>query len=297
MNNLLMRLWRGTKILKKAFLPGFNDRVLNVPHLAAKFYPYQPGKKSYIVPRTACGSHKGESGPPLPPKDLRYHGGTNEEYLSNGKKLVENMKGVLEASGSALRLGNRILDFGCADGFLVRWLLEFAESGEVWGVDINGTHIIWCQQNLTPLRFVTTTSFPHLPFEDGYFDLVYEGSVFTHIVDIADAWLLELKRVIRPGGKLYLTVHDNHAIDLLLTKHKDDPGLPKLLQSFDKQSRFTASGFAMFTINRAPGEGSYGQAQVFYDIDYLRQHWGNYLKIISITPEAYGYQTAVLLEK
>jgi hypothetical protein len=27
---------------------------------------------------------------------------------------------------------------------------------------------------------------------------------------------------------------------------------------------------------------------VFYDIDYLQQHWGNYLEIISIHPEELG---------
>jgi len=46
--------------------------------------------------------------------------------------------------------------------------------------------MLWCQQRMSPLfKFATTTSFPHLPFEDGYFDFVYAGSVFTHITDLA----------------------------------------------------------------------------------------------------------------
>jgi hypothetical protein len=53
----------------------------------------------------------------------------------------------------------------------------------------------------------------------------------------------------------------------------------------------------MFAINRVPGPGFPGQAQVFYDIDYLQQHWGNYLEIISIHPEVYGPQTAILMKK
>jgi hypothetical protein len=39
------------------------------------------------------------------------------------------------------------------------------------------------------------------------------------------------------------------------------------------------------------------QAQVFYDIGYLCQHWGNYLEIVSATQDAYGYQTAIVLRK
>jgi hypothetical protein len=49
--------------------------------------------------------------------------------------------------------------------------------------------------------------------------------------------------------------------------------------------------WAMFTMFRG------SSSQVFYDIDYLRQHWGQILRVISIEPEAYGYQTAVLLTK
>jgi ubiquinone/menaquinone biosynthesis C-methylase UbiE len=276
-----------------------NDYILANPHLPAKFYPYQPDQHSYLL-KVACEDQKDEFGLPIPPKEIRYHSDTIEEYLSTGKGLVDKMMGILEASGSFLKQGDRVLDFGCADGYLVRWFHDYAKAAEVWGVDINATQVIWCQQNLSPpFRFATTTSFPHLPFPDGFFDFIYAGSVFTHIADLAETWLMELKRVVCPGGKLYLTVHDNHTIDYI-TKYKDDPGLKDIFQQlrcFDSQVHFSSSGFAMFTMHRTPGEGSCGQAQVFYDIDYLRRHWGNYLKIISITPEAYGYQTAVLLEK
>ena len=38
-------------------------------------------------------------------------------------------------------------------------------------------------------------------------------------------------------------------------------------------------------------------SQVFYEIDYLHQHWGRMLDVLSINPEAYGYQTAIVLAK
>jgi ubiquinone/menaquinone biosynthesis C-methylase UbiE len=66
-----------------------------------------------------------------------------------------------------------------------------------------------------PLHFVTTTTAPHLPFEDDYFDLVYCGSVFTHISDLADAWLLEIRRILRTGAYAYITIHDNKSVRLL----------------------------------------------------------------------------------
>lgn len=206
------------------------------------------------------------------------------------------MKSLLEEGGFSLTPQSRVLDFGCGDGMMTRVLYDLAQSSEVWGVDINATKMVWCQQHLSPpFKFATTTSFPHLPFGDSYFDLIYAGSVFTHIDDLAEAWLLELKRIVRPGGRLYLTVHDKHTIDIIYrTKHPLYP----VVKAFEEESRFTAIDFAMFSIGRTPGAGDQkGQVQVFYDIDYLCKHWGNYLKVVSVTPEAYGYQTAVVLEK
>jgi len=39
------------------------------------------------------------------------------------------------------------------------------------------------------------------------------------------------------------------------------------------------------------------QSQVFYDIDFLQRHWEGMLDVLSVTPEAYGYQTAILFKK
>jgi hypothetical protein len=39
------------------------------------------------------------------------------------------------------------------------------------------------------------------------------------------------------------------------------------------------------------------QSQVFYDIDFLCRRWERILDVLSVTPEANGYQTAILLKK
>jgi len=271
--------------------------TLGDPHLAAKFYPYAPERSMYLLPKTS-GDGLGAAELPVPPRELRWYPfDTPEQFLAWGRKQVEEMKSILGAAGFTLEPRHRVLDFGCGDGVLIRWFQDLAQAGEAWGVDINGERMVWCQQHLSPpLKFATTTSFPHLPFEDCYFDLVYATSVFTHIADLAEAWLLEVRRIVRPGGKLYLTVHDSQTVDWLLNKYPDY-SLSATLRSFDEQNHFRTSGFAMVVVDRTPGEGNPGQAQVFYDLDYLRRHWGNYLKILSITPGVYDHQTAVLLEK
>jgi SAM-dependent methyltransferase len=235
----------------------------------------------------------------VPPKELWWgYGRTPEQYLKAGKGYVENMKGIVRAAGGSLNPGNRILDFGCGSGIMLRWLHDFAKAGGIWGVDISETHIYWCQTYLSPpFLFATSTSFPHLPFEDGYFDFIYAGSVFTHIADLSEMWLLELKRITRPGGKLYLTIHDEHTVDLVLSESFSEKTFQEMLRQADREIQFRSRGFSMFTINRSPGAGGAGEAQVFHHTRYIRKHWGRYLQVLSITPEAYGKQTAVLLQK
>ena len=46
----------------------------------------------------------------------------------------------------------------------------------------------------------------------------------------------------------------------------------------------------MFMTSREPGN-----SQVFHDLDNLRKRWGQFLEILSVTPEGYGYQTAITL--
>jgi hypothetical protein len=60
---------------------------------------------------------------------------------------------------------------------------------------------------------------------------------------------------------------------------------------YDREEKFMTRDFYMFAIGHGP------DSQVFYDIDYLHRHWGCLLNVLSITPEAYGYQTAIVLQK
>ena len=108
---------------------------------------------------------------------------------------------ILSKAGVSLPSLGNVLEFGCADGRMIRWLEDWAHDREIWGTDIDASRILWCKQNLgRHFRFATTTIVPHLPFEDRHFGFIYAGSVFTHIDDLADAWIAELRRVLRPAG-------------------------------------------------------------------------------------------------
>jgi ubiquinone/menaquinone biosynthesis C-methylase UbiE len=60
--------------------------------------------------------------------------------------------------------------------------------------------IEWCARNLSGGEFVNSAPEPPLPFESGYFDVVYCFSVFTHLDErMQDMWIAEIKRILNRG--------------------------------------------------------------------------------------------------
>ncbi len=222
---------------------------------------------------------------PVPPQPMWHgYGKTPEEHLASGKRDVSKMLEILGPSGLE---GERVLDFGCAAGRMLRHLVDTGAS-ELWGTDVSARLIYWARQNLSPpMRFATTTTVPHLPFEDRYFGLIYAGSVFTHIEDLAEAWLLELRRVLTPQGRLYLTIHDEHTVQLFDTAAADN-WLTKMLREDDFYTRYKHE-HAMLVIGRGL------VSQVFYRCSYFMETLKMLgFEVLSATPQAYGYQTAIL---
>ena len=260
------------------------------------FAPHQ-GTRPYVVPgRTGTPQADPVSSLPVPPQELWVgYGATVEEYLSIGRCDVQTLERLVDASGTSLASCARILDLGCAAGRMIRWLQPLTDTCEIWGTDVDASSIVWCQQHLTPpFHFATTTLFPHLPFEDHYFGLIYAGSVFTHIDDLADAWFLELRRVLRPGGRLFVTLHDRRTVEILSNERDERPWVSrfrKFLTSFPEYETFSRSNFGMFSL-RTPGD-----CQVFYDVEFLRGKLAPFFRVLSVTEEAYGYQSALLLER
>lgn len=258
-----------------------------------KYLPTDPEANDFILPRGGESSLQiDETGLPIPPPHLlEGYAVSAESYTIAGKHHIPAMLDALAANGMPLRKGAKILDFGCGVGRLIRWLGEYADSGEVWGVDISAPHIHWCKRHLSPkFRFATTTLIPHLPFPDEHFDFIYAGSVFTHIEDIADAWLLELKRVLKPSGRAFLTYHDESTLAAFR------PGQPfaatPLAELLNNHPLYIASGgeFDMLTLGRD------SLSQVFYSNEFVQLSLKNAgWRIIDTLPVVWGYQTGYLV--
>ena len=94
----------------------------------------------------------------------------------------------------------RILDVGCGTGAN---LLMLSKYGDAEGVDVSEDALAFCRER--GLDKVRLGDGEELPYADGTFDLVTAFDVVEHMDDDL-AGLREMRRVLRPGGRVLLFV-------------------------------------------------------------------------------------------
>lgn len=112
--------------------------------------------------------------------------------------------------------GLRILDAGCGSGPLSAELLS--RGAHVSGVDASAAMVDLARRRLgegVDLR-VADLGAP-LPFEDAAFDVVVASLVLHYLQDWSVA-LAELRRVLRPGGRLLVSVNHPGAYPIVYPK-------------------------------------------------------------------------------
>jgi SAM-dependent methyltransferase len=214
---------------------------------------------------------------PLPPIPERMgYSADDKEYLDWGrddKSLVEaQMIKHLDT-----KPGKNILDFGCSSGRVLRHFYDDARGKyQLFGVDIQARPIQWMRENF-PKEFCVYTGCtqPHLPFPDNSFDVIYGFSVFTHIKFQWDAWLLELRRIMKPGALMIQTIHTENAWRFYYQhRHLDwvrDNHSAKMLETEEMPYNYFYYGDSSVS-------------QVFWKRDVARAFWSRYLDILDVLP-------------
>lgn len=98
--------------------------------------------------------------------------------------------------------GDRVLDVGCGEGWFASELLR-AEV-RVVGIDVAEEPLRRARERDPALEVRLVDADGPWPFEDVSFDVVWAGETIEHVADTA-GWLSEVRRVLRPGGRLLLS--------------------------------------------------------------------------------------------
>ncbi|MDX2188167.1 MAG: class I SAM-dependent methyltransferase [Opitutaceae bacterium] len=136
-----------------------------------------------------------------------------------------------------LRTRLNVLDAGCGTGGLIRRLGRVEPDWAVRGVDHSGEACGLAERLGT--TGVRKAAIEALPFRDGEFDVAVSADVFYQVEDPAVA-LLELHRVLRPGGCLVVTAP---AYQWLWSYHDEAVGGKRRFTRKGLTKLFGANGF------------------------------------------------------
>ncbi len=138
------------------------------------------------------------------------------------EELWERLPDDLDPPDLALRTGfarssispaDRVLDLGCGAGDLTAELARVA--GSVVGVDVAEAALGRARRRHPEITFLRAEIDGELPVQDNGFDVVWSSEVIEHVADTA-RWLSEIRRVLRPGGRLLLTTPSHGRLKLLV---------------------------------------------------------------------------------
>jgi SAM-dependent methyltransferase len=246
---------------------------------------------------------------PVPPPVVRegYFAGDDASYWTSGLGDRLLLEDVGRRLGRPLNEGSRLLDFGSSSGRVLRQFAAAMPRMSAFGIDLARQSVEWSRQQLAPAVVVLQgTAIPPLPFPDGYFDCVYAGSVFTHIADFEEAWLVELSRVLKPTGFAVLTFHPertwnemgqdpDHWVRTLVESapHRLDPGA---IEPVDPDVFAHPMPAGRVVLTRTTDRVN--NANVFHSDEWIRERWGRLLELVFVLPRAHAeYQDAAVLRR
>jgi len=137
----------------------------------------------------------------------------NKEYFEMLEKWHQSHEGiavekkVLDLIENNIKVGNKVLDAGCGEGSQLIWLAKKHPDINFFGADISKIGIEMAQKKSQQLNNIIwqKADLEGIPFPENFFDLIYSQSTFEHIFNFKKA-LQELKRILKPGGKLIIRV-------------------------------------------------------------------------------------------
>ncbi len=101
--------------------------------------------------------------------------------------------------------GQAVLDCGTGMGFYLKVLAALYPECRLFGIDFETRVLRFARAHLPPAATVVRGDIHRLPYADGAFDRVIMSEVLEHLDDDARG-LAEVRRVLRPGGLLAVTV-------------------------------------------------------------------------------------------
>jgi SAM-dependent methyltransferase len=154
--------------------------------------------------------------PQVHERDLMY-GGNPLHYLSVGLSAIRGIQEALQSAGKEFANGS-ILDLPSGYGRVLRFLRAWYPHADISAVEIDQGALDFCHQNLAATPVLSTIPLSEFKLTR-QFDLIWCGSLFTHIDERAAKDLLQFFHAhLSDRGLCVFTTHGRHCTGLMQRK-------------------------------------------------------------------------------
>lgn len=174
-----------------------------------------------------------------------------EDYLRAARSAIDNLDAALQSAGRSFDDVASCLDFGCGHGRVLRLLQQRIPARRITVCDVDEEGVYFCAAEFGARPLVSRGPIASLRL--GRYDLVWSGSVFTHLDrDDGEALLEKLGASLLPGGVLVFTFHGEQSLG-----HGVDNLYDRIYASDAEAIRreVASDGFAFRPYERTPDYG------------------------------------------
>jgi len=131
-----------------------------------------------------------------------------EIYFSAGRSAVACINLAMNAAQKSASDVRRILDLPCGHGRILRYLKAAFPEADITACDIRRDAVDFCASTFGAVPVYSHDDPAKISLEHNVFDLIWVGSLFTHLdVDLWSSFLSLFRSFLQPSGVLVFSTH------------------------------------------------------------------------------------------
>jgi SAM-dependent methyltransferase len=145
--------------------------------------------------------------------------GDPDFYFFCGRSALDCIEKALDVASISPDRITRILDLPCGHGRVLRWLKAAFPGATITACDLLRGGVDFCSSTFGAVGLYSCDEPEAIRLEPGGFDLIWVGSLFTHLD--AHLWvrfLTVFRKALCPGGLLVFTTHGREAYRRIVDK-------------------------------------------------------------------------------